>query len=442
MGLQNLLGGSSIDLNPEFRKALGVMENSTESLFITGRAGTGKSTLLGYFRSITQKNVVVLAPTGVAALNVKGQTVHSFFGFRPDITPDTVRKVGGIRAQMYKRLDMVIIDEISMVRADLLDCVDRFLRLNGRDDSLVFGGVQMVLIGDLYQLPPVVSESEAAIFEGHYKSPFFFDAHCFPDFGFRFIELQKHYRQTDRRFIEFLNSVRDNSATEGSIGYINTRFDPFARPSDSGMYITLTTTNRLADQINAERLARLPDRTYNFNAAVLGDFDKRIMPTDERLTLKEGAQVMLLNNDTHGRWVNGSIGRIARIGGDDDGIAVEVELADGGEAEVLPHTWELFRHSLDEHSGRLVSRKIGSFTQYPIMLAWAVTIHKSQGKTFDRVIIDTGSGTFAHGQLYVALSRCTSMNGIILRKRVEKRHMIMDRRITEFLERAKTYRSA
>ncbi len=431
MGLQSKIGTESnaVELNKEFRRALKLLENTPNNIFITGKAGTGKSTLLEYFRSITTKNIAVLAPTGVAALNVKGQTIHSFFHFKPDTTPDTVRRA--YNTGMYKALDAIVIDEISMVRADLLDCIDRFMRLNGKEPSLPFGGVQMIFIGDLYQLPPVVTEVEREIFNGPYKSQYFFDSYAFNGLTFEFVELTKHYRQKDKEFIDLLNAIRTNSATEAHLNEINRRYDPAFFPKDSEMYITLTSTNKLADAINDIHLSKIPRMSYTYRASITGDFNKKVLPADESLVLKEGSQVMMLNNDTSKRWVNGSIGKVVRIG--DAGI--EVRLIDGSEANVEPYTWELFKFSYDNVAKRLSSNKMGSFRQYPMMLAWAVTIHKSQGKTFDRVVIDVGSGTFAHGQLYVALSRCTTLEGIVLKRRIEKRHILTDGRIVDFLTR-------
>ena len=321
-----------------------------------------------------------------------------------------------------------------MVRADLLDCVDTFMRRNGRDASLPFGGVQMVFIGDLYQLSPVVAKGEEEIFNGHYRSQYFFDSHAFDGLTFEFVELEKHYRQTDQLFIDILNAIRNNTATDQHIQDINTRFDPHFMPKDSDHYITLTTTNSVADLMNNLRLSRIQKKEHIYEASIKGDFDKKVLPADEMLSLKEGAQVMLLSNDAAKRWVNGSIGKVIAIkenGNDSDVIAVE--LTDGSTVDVAPHTWELFKFKYNNTTRRLTSDKIGSFVQYPIMLAWAVTIHKSQGKTFDRVIIDIGEGTFAHGQLYVALSRCTTMSGIVLKRKIEKRHILIDRKISNFL---------
>ncbi|MGD0728897.1 MAG: DEAD/DEAH box helicase [Candidatus Micrarchaeaceae archaeon] len=435
MGLQNKIGTESnaIELNGNFRMALKLLENTSQNVFITGKAGTGKSTLLEYFRSITEKNIAVLAPTGVAALNVKGQTIHSFFHFKPDITPDTVKRA--YNASIYKALDTIIIDEISMVRADLLDCIDRFMRLSGRDSTLPFGGVQMIFIGDLYQLSPVVTEAEQEIFNGPYKSQYFFDSYSFNELKFEFVELTKHYRQKDKAFIELLNAIRNNSATDAHLNDLNRRFNPSFFPKDSDMYITLTTTNKLADIINDINLSKIPRISCTYAASITGEFNKNFLPADENLVLKEGAQVMLLNNDINKRWVNGSIGKVIRMEEEDLDGSIVIRLIDGSEVHVEPYTWELFKFSYDNITKRLSSNKMGSFRQYPMMLSWAVTIHKSQGKTFDHVVIDIGSGTFAHGQLYVALSRCTTLDGIVLKKRVEKRHILTDVRIVNFLKK-------
>lgn len=431
-----------IDINEAFRQALDMMENTDRSVFITGRAGTGKSTLLTYFQSTTKKKVVVLAPTGVAALNVKGQTVHSFFHFRPNVTADGIRRrpYKNESNNIYKKLDAIVIDEISMVRADLLDCVDRFLRLNGPIESKPFGGIQMVFIGDLYQLPPVVTSGEKEIFNSMYQSPYFYSARVFESIDMEFIELEKVYRQQDIRFIGLLNSIRNKTIDEEGLAVLNRRYIADFEPPPGEFYIYLTTTNALAEEINSRRLATLKGNADNFEALVEGDFGKEYIPTAVDLRVKVGAQIMMLNNDIAGRWVNGSIGEIIRI---EKGSAGEpviiVELSDGTVAEVTPFTWEIYSYFVAE--GQLRSDVVGSFTQYPLMLAWAVTIHKSQGKTFDRVVIDFGRGTFAHGQAYVALSRCTSLEGIVLKKPVLKQHIMMDYNVVRFLTRYQ-YRKA
>jgi len=425
----------SIELNDEFLHALRLLEESNRHVFITGRAGTGKSTLLQYFRENTRKRVVVLAPTGIAAINVGGQTIHSFFNFKPEVTPDTVSRIKPKEAKIYKHIDTIIIDEVSMVRADLLDCVDVFLQRNGKKKGIPFGGIQMVFIGDLYQLPPVVRSKERELFRTLYKSPYFFDSHSFQNIKPEFVELQKVYRQRDESFIDLLNSIRNNTVRDDDLVRLNTRVMPDFKPSGDDFYIHLTTTNSLADNINMERLAGIKGREYKFEGCIDGDFPEKDLPTNPVLTLKKGAQVMLLNNDSHGRWVNGSIGRIAGFVKDEKHDIILVQLVDGEIVDVTPFRWDIFEYVYDDKTKRLSSRTTGSFTQYPIRLSWAVTIHKSQGKTFDNVIIDVGGGTFAHGQVYVALSRCRSFDGIILRRPLKKGHILMDWRVVDFITR-------
>jgi ATP-dependent exoDNAse (exonuclease V) alpha subunit len=424
----------AIDLNKEFKQALELMENSGKSVFITGRAGTGKSTLLTYFCRTSRKKVVVLAPTGVAALNVKGQTIHSFFKFRPNITQDRVRKLRSSDEgkNIYKKLDAIVIDEISMVRADLLDCVDKFLRLNGPNDKKPFGGIQMIFIGDLYQLSPVVTGSDREIFRTIYKSPYFYSAHVFDIFEMEFIELQKVYRQHDEKFIDLLNSVRNNTITDKGLALLEQRYKPNFEPVPGDFYVYLTTTNAMAETINEAQLTELDSPQLTLQGEIEGEFGKENLPTAIDLKIKPGAQIMMLNNDTGGRWVNGSIGEIKGSIRNNKGEDVIIaDLNDGSTVEIEPFTWEIYRNYID--GGQLASAVIGTFTQYPLMLAWAITIHKSQGKTFDNVIIDIGKGAFAHGQTYVALSRCTSLEGIVLVKPLLKKHIWTDFKIVDFL---------
>mgnify|MGYP001610948979 FL=1 len=387
--------------------------------------------MLNYFVDNTKKNVVVLAPTGVAALNVKGQTIHSFFGFKPTITLDNVKKIYGMNVDIYKALNTIIIDEISMVRADLLDCVDRFLRLNGKNKNEPFGGIQMIFIGDLYQLPPVVKGNEKIIFKTHYKSPYFFDAYVFAKFKIELIELEKIYRQTDKNFINILNAIRNKSVTPGDLRELNARLNPNFEPSSDDFFIYLTTTNKLSDEINNKELGRLDSKLNVFDGKITGDFDKSYLPTSEELQIKEGSQVMLLNNDLNDRWVNGTVGKVVSV--DRKNNVIKVKLSEGNIVDVGKHKWDLSRFTYNTGLHRLESEIMGSFTQYPIRLAWAVTIHKGQGKTFERIIVDIGNGTFTHGQVYVALSRCTSLQGIVLKKPIEKKHIWMDWAVVNFL---------
>jgi ATP-dependent exoDNAse (exonuclease V) alpha subunit len=424
----------TIELNEQFKYALDLMEHTCKNVFITGRAGTGKSTLLDYFRSSTQKRVAILAPTGVAALNVKGQTIHSFFGFKPTITLDEVKKVrfADPKKNIYRKLDAIVIDEISMVRADLLDCVDKFLRLNGPKGNKPFGGIQMIFIGDLYQLPPVVTGAERTAFNSLYQTPYFYSAKVFDSLDMEFVELEKIYRQHDEEFISILNAIRNNTVTEEQLELLNRRCLPEFEPPPDSFYLHLTTTNKLADEINARQLARLRSPLYVFTATIKGEFREEYIPTAADLQVKAGAQIMMVNNDADGRWVNGSIGKIMDFVQDRRGnYVIVVELSDGAVVEVTPYTWEIFKLLVEDE--QLKSEVIGRFTQYPLMLAWAVTIHKSQGKTFDKVIIDIGRGAFAHGQTYVALSRCTTLDGIVLKKPILKKHIWTDYKVVKFL---------
>jgi deoxyadenosine/deoxycytidine kinase len=423
----------NIEFNELFQKALDQMENTSRHVFITGKAGTGKSTLLDYFQNHTKKKLVVLAPTGVSALNVRGQTIHSFFGFKPNVTLKSIKKIKKSGKNIYKELDAIVIDETSMVRADLLDCIDKFLRLNAKKRK-PFGGVQMIFIGDLYQLPPVVTSSEKEFFNTHYQTPYFFDAIVMKELDMEFIELEKIYRQRDKDFIAILNAIRNNSVTGEQLTTLNQRCDPDFVPNPKNFYIWLASLNSAAEKINREYLSgiALPLITYHGN--IHGDFKQDSLPTQIDLQVKKDAQVMLLNNDSLFRWVNGSIGKIVDIvkqKGEADVIIVK--LLTGEIVEVMPYRWELFNYHFDKGKNSIESEVVGSFTQYPLKLAWAVTIHKSQGKTFENVVIDIGRGTFASGQVYVALSRCTRLDGIVLKKPIEKRHIFMDWRVVKFM---------
>jgi ATP-dependent exoDNAse (exonuclease V) alpha subunit len=426
-----------IEINPKFKEALQLLENSNSNLFITGRAGTGKSTLLEYFRGQTGKNLAVLAPTGVAAINVRGQTIHSFFGFKPDITVEKVRSSYTNKGKkgLYKSLDILIIDEISMVRADLLDCVDLFLRLNGKRRDKPFGGIRVVFLGDLYQLPPVVVREEAEVFRSGYKSPYFFDARAMEGFALSIIELETIYRQNDPAFISLLNAVRNGKISEDQLEQLNARHDYSFVPPVNQFYLRLTTTNAKAEMINQQQLQLASGMECVFDGVTTGQFDGRALPAPAGLRLKAGAQVMLVSNDRSKRWVNGSMGKIEKIS-DSKGFnkIIYVRLDSGELVDVTPYTWEMFRFVFREDNGRIDSESVGSYTQYPLILAWAVTIHKAQGKTFERVIVDFDRGTFVHGQAYVALSRCTCLSGLVLTQPLQQRHLILDKRVVDFLD--------
>jgi len=434
---------TKIEINAEFKQALDLLENSSKTAFITGKAGTGKSTLLKYFRKTTKKKAVVLAPTGVSALNVEGQTIHSFFLIPPNITPEKVleHKLTKKRQKLIMELDMIIIDEVSMLRADLLDCIDVSLRHYRKEPNLAFGGVQMIFIGDLYQLPPVVTREDGDVLvAGGYKSPYFFSAKVLREGEIIFINFEKIYRQKDNDFIELLNKIRDNSAQDEDLEMLNIRFLPAHEleeiSSGDDFVITLTTTNREAKEKNLRELKKLHGKKQHFFGEAEGEFARRSLPTEKELVLKEGAQVMLLHNDSMGRYVNGSLGKVLEIKFDD--VELEdiflIELETGKKVEIKRHSWNIYKYFFNEDTQKIDTKIAGSFHQFPLRLAWAVTIHKSQGKTFEQVIVDIGRGTFAHGQLYVALSRCTSLEGIFLKKPILKRHVLVDKRIGLFFK--------
>ena len=420
--------------NPEFSRALDRMRaegpHSTGGhVFITGKAGTGKSTLIKHFLDTTDTaSTVVLAPTGVAALNVRGQTVHRFFSFWIDVIPEKVRKKSGKpkTPELYKKLSTIIIDEASMLKAHLLDCVDEFLRRHGPRPGEPFGGVRIIFVGDLYQLPPVVRRDEHAIYNGgFYKTPYFFSARALRGNPPRLIELQKVYRQEDVAFIDLLDRIRVASVDDGDIRRLNDRVGP-----DRASAICLTAFNATAGQVNSEKLNHLDGAPATSHAEIQGDFHKDYYPTAVRLVFKAGAKVMLVNNDAAGRWVNGTIGAIEST--DRRGRWVRIRLQESGRlVDVGPYTWECVRFALK--NGAITTEKTGSFTQLPFRLAWAVTVHKSQGQTFRDITVDLGRGAFAAGQAYVALSRSTTLEGIVLRRPIDRSDIFADPRVEDFL---------
>lgn len=422
-----------LEWNEAFERAYSLMEDSRQHLFVTGKAGTGKSTLLAHFRKNTEKKVAFLAPTGVAAVHIQGETIHSFFGFQPDITVEKVRNhyTRVNRGDLYEQLDAILIDEVSMVRADLLDCIDVFLQMHGPEEGQPFGGLQMIFIGDLYQLPPVVTSEEKEHFESVYDSPYFFDSRVLDRVDLEMVELQNVYRQTDEAFVDLLNAVRKRTLTEEQLDILDRQIDTDFSPDPEEMYVHLTPTNARASRINRRQLDKLEGETETFRGEREGEFEVRSLPAEEELVLKEGAQVMMVKNDSEDRWVNGTIGRILSFDRGEDHIRVQLE--NGTNADVTPVTWDMYRFRYDAEAGDLVSETIGSYTQYPMTLAWAVTIHKSQGKTHEKVVIDYERGMFAHGQTYVALSRCTSLDGLVLKKPIREKHIFTDWRIQQFL---------
>lgn len=423
----------SLEFTPQFTQALSKMESGKAFVFVTGRAGTGKSTLLKHFVQNTKLNTPVLAPTGVAALNVDGETIHRFFKIPPAVTPDIARQEALERKNtgIYRKINVLVIDEISMVRADLLDSIDAFLRAVRRN-HLPFGGVRVIGIGDLYQLPPVVTPDETSAFSRFYATPYFFSSKVYnllSQIGMvDFLELEKVYRQKDQKFIDLLNAIRNRTATENDLMKLNARLTYAEPPRDA---IILTPTNAAADAINQARMAELEHQARTFEGLAQGKFSGRDLPTEEMLELKVGARVMCVANDQHGRFVNGSLGWVR---GFDQGAAM-VEL-DGKKEPICieTYTWTMFRTKYVKKTDSVEREQIGSFKQLPLRLAWAVTIHKSQGKTFEKVTLDLGRGAFAAGQVYVALSRCTSLEGLSLLKPVTLQQIKLDSSIVQYLD--------
>ncbi len=429
--------GRPLVITDEFARALDLL-HSGSSLFLTGKAGTGKSTLIRRFLEETDRRAITVAPTGIAALNVDGYTIHRLFSFPTGVTAEDVRGpryFPGRFASTLANLEILIVDEASMVRADLFDALAAALERFGPRRDEPFGGVQLVLVGDLYQLPPVVTDAEAPYIDATYATPYFFSAHAFDRTAFPTVELTTVFRQQgDDRMVDLLNSVRDGALLDSARAELNLRTDRDFEPPRDEFWLTLATTNRIVGARNRQMLEQLGAQVLRYTAVMHGDRDGFEMPTDEHLDLAVGAQVMLLTNDPADRWANGTLGRIETLGSDGDGPVVSVRLRDGRSVAVREHTWEITRPRVE--GGSLTHDVIGTFTQLPMKLAWAITIHKSQGQTLDRVVVDLTGGTFANGQLYVALSRCTSMEGLVLRREVLPRDLKSDIRIRRFLANA------
>ncbi|MBL7072172.1 MAG: AAA family ATPase [Candidatus Omnitrophica bacterium] len=417
---------TDFEFNDEFRAAFELLENSREHIFITGKAGTGKSTLLEYFRMNTRKNIVVLAPTGVAAIKVHGQTIHSFFRFPPRfILRDHIKRL--YKDDLMHRIDAVVIDEASMVRADLLDGIDSSLRLNRNEMNSAFGGARMILFGDLFQLPPVVNKEFEDILKQRYTSPYFFSANVFREIKLRTIDLSKIYRQKDEKFISLLNKVREKICAADDLFGLNERVDSDNREENEGV-VTLTATNSVAERINKKRLAQISNEEFTYSASIEGEFKDKDYPVEKDITLKTGAQVIMVKNDPKKQWVNGTICRVVELSDSLIRVSIDQKICD-----VPKMTWEKIRYSHNKKTDNIEEKVIGCFKQYPIKLAWAITIHKSQGQTFDKVMIDIGRGAFTHGQTYVALSRCRALEGIRLKRPIAESDIIFDNKIYDFM---------
>lgn len=432
----------NIDLdNPEFIKAWELLQHTKQSIFLTGKAGTGKSTFLRYITAHTRKKYVVLAPTGIAAVNVGGVTLHSFFRIPfkpivpgdPDFAPNRIKermKYPGSLVKLIRELELIIIDEISMVRADIIDFVDLLLRTYSGNQREPFGGKQLLFVGDVFQLEPVLTGDMRDILRKFYRDAFFFSAHAFDRINLVPIELRKIYRQSQGEFVELLDRIRMGAATAADISRLNSRCVALSLPVEGEEKPTMTLASRrdMVDQINESRLEAIDKPVFTFIGEIKKDFPENSLPTDLELSLKEGAQVVFIKNSPDRFWVNGTIGTVTTLTQD----LLEVRLENGEIHEVEPEKWSNIKYSFDEKTNKIIETELGSFTQYPVKLAWALTIHKSQGLTFNNVIIDLGRGAFTGGQTYVALSRCRSFEGLTLRSTVAERDIFVNPAILNF----------
>lgn len=432
-----------IDLNnQELQNALQLVQFTHRSLFLTGKAGTGKSTFLHYIAQTTKKKYVILAPTGIAAINVGGATLHSFFKlpFHPLLPNDrryntrqlrNTLKYNSEKIKLIRELELIIIDEISMVRADIIDFIDKILRVYSHNMRIPFGGKQLLLVGDVYQLEPVLKEEDWQLLQPYYASKFFFDAHVFRTFQLVCIELQKVYRQRDDKFISILDHIRTSTVTNTDLSLLNQQVGQHQPMDTHQLSITLSTRRDTVDYINGLHLSKLPGDATILHGSIDGEYPENNLPTPIELEVKTGAQILFIKNDREKRWVNGTLGTIIGIGDEEDG-KIYVRTEQGEDVDVEQEVWNNVRYTYNQKEQKVEEEILGSFQQFPLRLAWAITIHKSQGLTFNQVKIDLSGGVFAGGQTYVALSRCRSLKGIALQEPVKREDIYVNQEIVRF----------
>lgn len=447
---KNKIDINGIELNNEdFQKALQIIQFTHNSLFLTGRAGTGKSTFLHYIAATTKKKHIILAPTGIAAINAGGSTLHSFFKlpFHPLLPNDRQYSVRNIRntlkynsdkQKLLREVELIIIDEISMVRADIIDFIDKVLRVYNRNMREPFGGKQMLFVGDIYQLEPVLKEEDRKLLQAFYQSSYFFDAKVFQQIPLVSIELQKVYRQNDPTFISILDRIRTNQINNKDLARINEQVcpkekeEPVGKEKDKDLSVTLSSRRDTVDWINSQQLDLLPNDKVTFFGNITGEFPESSLPTSMELVLKVGAQIMFIKNDIEKQWVNGTLGTVSGIDEEDGLLYIHTE--DNEDLQVERETWENIRYRFNEEEQKIEEEQIGTFEQFPVKLAWAITVHKSQGLTFKNVTIDFTGGVFAGGQTYVALSRCKSLEGITLREPIKRNDIFVKSEVAHFAE--------